>query len=407
MATASFDSSTIFCDKTALKYYRTPPRYLGICPPLPHESPGSKYAELHRCPLTAEVLGFPLHVVAASAKDRSPAKTFRHHVISQALPFGTTRDTLHGFKVTSPPLTLFTLARTLTFNQLVMVAYEMCGRFTLFEPTPALETELSARGLTDMVDGWTRVKQADGKPTNQWMRPPLTTTSELRTFATEMAGTRGSKLFLRAIDCVSGMCASPFEAQLSMLLWMDPNLGGWGLRSIENNFRIRYSADAKLLTDKSGAEADLRVLSPDGTREWILECQGRVVHDRKGAGTKDALRLNALQSMGYNATLLTHEMIEEPEKFSVLLQLLADNLEITWAEKSPRQAAAENKLRFEIFGNWLSLANEPTEEELAQRRAAKKAERAPRQHLKRKKPQTGQGEKRKLANVKLKRGNID
>lgn len=358
MSTAPFDSTTVLCGKTALKYYRTPPRYLGICPPLPHEKPRSKYPELHQAPLATEILGFPLHALADSANGRSQTETFHHHVMPHELPFGSTRDTLHGFKVASPALTLFTLSRSLSFNQLVMAAYEMCGRFTLFRPTPALDAELAARGATNMTDGWSCVRDTKGSPTTQWMRPPLVTLSELRAFIDGMGNIRGAKLFASALDCVSGICASPFEAQLSMLLWMDPDLGGWGYRGIENNYRVRYGSKARTLTDKDYAEIDIRALSSDGTREWMLECQGRVVHDREGAGTKDALRVTALQSMGYDATLITHDQIEDQDKFAVLRQMLSDKLDITWPEKTARQTAAENNLRADIFTDWRALANE-------------------------------------------------
>lgn len=355
MPTAPFNSSTVLCDTSALAFYRTPPRYLSICPPLPHEKPRSKFPELHASPLATEILGFPLHVLTASPTNRSQTDTFRHHVMTTELPFGAVRDTLHGFKVASPAFTLFTLSRSISFNRLVMVAYEMCGRFTLFEPSSALDSELDARGLSNITDGWTRVRRTDGEATDQWMRPPIATISELKDFAAEVEGVRGAQLFTRAIDCVSGICASPFEAQLSMLFWMKPGLGGWGLRDFENNRFIRYSHEARVLTGKRGAEVDIRVLSPDGMREWILECQGRVVHDRMGAGTKDALRVTALQSMGYEATLITHDQIEDPEKFAVLRQMLTDKLGITWPRKGTRRIRAENDLRAEIFSDWRTV----------------------------------------------------
>lgn len=359
MSTAPFDSSTVICGKTALAYYRTPPRYLAICPPLPHEVPRSTRPELHASPLAADVLGFPLHVLANDRANRSQTRTFRHHVLTEELPFASKRETPHGFRVTSPELTLFTLSRSLTFNQLVMVAYEFCGRFTLFAPPPALEAELAARSLTDAADGWTRVADPQGKPIGLWMRPPFTTVRKLEAFVRGIEGLRGAKLFARAIDCVSGVCASPFEAQLSMLLYMRPSQGGWGIRTIESNFRITLDESARVLTGKKGASVDLRILSPDGMREWMIECQGRVIHDRIGVGTADSLRATALQSMGYHVTLVAYDQIADTGKFSVLMRMLADNLQFDLPRKTTRQTAIEDKLRAEIFSDWAAIANEP------------------------------------------------
>ena len=373
MPTAPFDSSTVICARTALAYYRTPPRYLGICPPLPHEAQRGKYPELHASPLAAEVLGFPLHVLASDRASRSQTLTFRHHVLTEELPFASKRETLHGFRVASPELALFTLARCLTFNQLVMAAYELCGRFTLFAPSPALEAELAARGLAGAPDGWTRVCDPAGAPTGLWMRPPLTTVHDLTAFARGIEELRGAKLFAQAIDCVSGVCASPLEAQLSMLLFMAPALGGWGIRTIENNYRIGYDDKARMLTGKRGAEVDVRILSPDGAREWMIECQGRVVHDRIGAGTVDSLRATALQSMGHRVTMVTHDQVADAGKFAVLMQMLADSLGLDLPKKTSHQRAVESALRAEIFGDWKAIADEPPTAKKKRGRARGKA----------------------------------
>lgn len=377
------------CGTTAYRYYRTPPGYLGVCPPLPECDIKLHYREMHESPLANEVLGFPLHVLTDSAAHRSQSSTITYHVVPFELPFGSIRSTNHGFKVASPELTLFTLSRILTFNQLVMSMYEMCGRFTLFAPTEKLQAELKARGVEANAGGWTRVSDQTGKPTSLWTRPPLTTVGDLADFAASIQGARGSKLFARAIDCVSGMVASPLEAQLSMLIWMNPDLGGWGYRHIENNYRIAFNGAAKALVNQGSAEVDMRVLSPDETREWMIECQGKAIHDKIGAGTKDSMRATALQVMGYDVTMVTSEQISDPEGFSALLDILSRQLGICWTDKTGKQLLAENRLRSEIFCDWTSLADEPSRQELACRRAENKARRGPGSFGKRKKRSNG------------------
>lgn len=375
MPTDSFNEHSVVCDKTAFKYYRTPPRYLGACPAPPLFEPDPRYRKLRTAPLITEVLGLPLHILTDDVKKRSHGETLRFHVIDPELRLGHTRETVHGFRLASPELTLFTLSRTLTFNQLVMAMYEMCGRFTLYEPTQRLEAELVMRNASELFDGWSRVVSESGKPTSLWSRPPLVSLAELKDFASEIEGTRGARLFSRAVDCVSGMTASPLEAQLSMLLWMSPNLGGRGYRNIQNNCHIKLSKSAGLLTDMHSAEVDLRVLSPDGTQEWMLECQGKAIHDRAGAGTKDALRATALQSMGLNVTMVTNSQIHDQDKFAVLLDMLSEKLGIPFPDKTGRQIIAENNLRTDIFGDWLALSNEPTPAELKARRLNNRARR--------------------------------
>lgn len=133
-------------------------------------------------------------------------------------------------------------------------------------------------------------------------------------------------MFEQAVNCVSGVTASPLEAQLSMLLWMSCDLGGWGYRNFENNYRIVLSNNAKTLIDTDHAEVDMRVLSPDGTKEWMVECQGKVIHDRVGAGTRDSLRATALQTMGHSVTMVTSDQLSDSDKFNALLDLLSAQL---------------------------------------------------------------------------------
>ena len=149
----------------------------------------------------------------------------------------------------------------------------MCGRFALYSPSDRLQAELETHGLGTCSDGWTCVRDQNGSPTSLWTRPPLITTSDLEQFAAGLRGIRGSKMFEQAVNCVSGVTASPLEAQLSMLLWMSCDLGGWGYRNFENNYRIVLSNNAKTLIDTDHAEVDMRVLSPDGTKEWMIECK--------------------------------------------------------------------------------------------------------------------------------------
>lgn len=389
MLPGEFHYQRTLCGITAYKYYRTPPRYLGVCPPLPECDVKGHYHEMHEAPLATEILGFPLHALTDSAAHRSQSNTVTYHVVSCELPFWSIRDTDHGFKLASPEFTLFTLSRSLTFNQLVMAMYEMCGRFSLFEPTRRLQRELEARGTWQNNDGWSRVSDQAGRPTDLWTRPPLTTTSDLSAFAESIRGIRGAKLFSRAIDCVSGMVASPLEAQLSMLVWMNPELGGWGYRHIENNYSVAVAKTAKALIDQQSVEIDMRVLSPDRTREWMIECQGKAVHDRIGAGTKDSMRSTALQAMGYGVTMVTSKQIADPEGFAALLDILSRELGMQWGEKSNKQLLAENRLRSEIFCDWSTLADEPSKQELERRYAENRAQRASGAFPKRKKRPKG------------------
>lgn len=361
---------------SAYRYYRVPPRYLALCPALPSPEGDRCRSALSRNPFARDVLGFPLQVLVTSRNERTCSRIMSQQLFSCELPFGSIGETLHGFDVASPALTLFSLSRMIPFNRLVMAMYEMCGKFTFFCPTRELAAALreqrwfteaggSSADATVSVgdggerpsfdDGWRQVFSADGKALSMWMREPLVTVGELRSFAGAVAGMRGSRVFREAVECVSGIAFSPFEAQLSMLLGMPRLRGGMGYDRFENNRVVVLSEAARTLSGLRRAVVDLRLLSPDGEREWLIECQGKVIHDRQAAGSRDAARVTALQAMGMNVTLLSHDQISDSAKFRELLGMLYRELGMPLAEKTLREERAEMQLRADIFSPWEDL----------------------------------------------------
>ena len=134
----------------------------------------------------------------------------------------------------------------------------------------------------------------------------------------------------------------------------------------------------------------------------VYKRQGKVIHDRVGAGTRDSLRATALQTMGHSVTMVTSDQLSDSDKFNALLDLLSAQLNIHWPEKTSKQVFAEDKLRSEIFDDWIKLADEPSATERARRYAENKARRAPGHFLKRKKCPNGMGKRGKYTNVERK-----
>lgn len=130
--------------------------------------------------------------------------------------------------------------------ELLMATYELCGSFSVFQPTVQAESllkEAADQGFIPENAGWKRVVDTKDAQTSLWKRDPMTGPESLRSFLDQTKGLRGSKNLAWAIDRVTGTCASPFEVQASILLGLSRRLGGEGL-PIQNNHRIRLNKQA-------------------------------------------------------------------------------------------------------------------------------------------------------------------
>ena len=347
------------CDISAFRYHRTPPQVIMLCPPLPPLEPGRRRQDLRSHPLVSEVLGTPLHTLARSKSSRPRSATLQPHLLTGDIPFGAVQATPLGVDATSPLMTLFHMARRIPETHLVMALYEFCGWFTVFKPTPRIEALLREADRSSLVDssfGWRRTRNAADAPSGLWQRPPLIDLDELVDFANDMSGRRGGPAFLRAARQVTGITASPFEAQASMLLSLPRSRGGEELTGLVNNQRIALSREATRLSGKTACYADI-LLEGNASAPLIIECQGKSAHASAAAVMSDSDRTTALQHMGYDVILLTYSQIAQQSQFRIVKKLIASKLGISLRGKTPRLEKAENELRRDLFIDWNVLGS--------------------------------------------------
>lgn len=347
------------CGLSAFRYYRIPPIVLAAYPPI-------SWVQFKRGgntpvtdPLLTGPIGFPIHLLAADKAKCSGAKNIRWHLLSKELPFGSVVEVEElDTGVTSPCMTLFTLARSVSDVHLLMAMYEFCGTFAVFQPSQEVETYLeryAAAAPLGANGGWTRVRDSSGKPTNLWKRPPLIEIEELLAFSAEVEHLRGGKHFSKLAHMVSGVTASPFEVQISILLSLPRVKGGEGLLGFLNNFEVRFSRDARQISNKERAYADIYFEGDDKHLPLAIECQGGIVHSGKAASMSDADRMLALQSMGVDVLPLTYRQIANADNFRRIVRQVAKKLDRPYREKTNRMLVRERDLRRELFIDWLTL----------------------------------------------------
>lgn len=340
----------IIAGKTALAFYRVPPRLRKSYPPLPLGTDVGTRRALSKTPIVAELLSSPLFFMVTGEADRTCEANIKQLLWTGPLPVGAVRDDNVVNQITSPEMTLFMLAREVPTSQLALLMYEFCGRYAVYEPRGAAREKLeridATRGLQS--DGWQRVSDSNGRPSDLWQRDPLTTVDKLWDFAAVTKGAYCHKKFEAALRMVAGEAYSPFEAKAAMLLAAPRCLGGQGLE-ISMNEDIAFNEDAQLLALIHYATADILIRNQKTGRLIDVECQGDMIHKGDFAAAKDADRMTALQSMGVEVITLSYQQISNYDRFHTFLGHLCNVADIELRDKSEAFVKKERQLRKELF----------------------------------------------------------
>lgn len=349
----------ILCCRSAFQLYRVPPQVMALCPPV--SSNGCRFRRHSEVasPLIANVIGLPMHRLVTSNRGTHDTKNFVRHQWTQELPVGSVLPTDFGFEVTSPLFTLLMLASRIPRERVAMAAYELCGSFAVFMPSPAIERALaepSNAAVLRASGAWRRVLDTKGRATNLWSREPLVDLDDLRRFAANTKGLRGNKGLAWAVSCVKGVAASPLEVQAAMLLGLRTSQGGRNFTDLQLNRRIYLGTGARRLSGKTSCVADIYLEGPS-PRPVDIECQGGIVHDSTSAALDDSRRSLALQSMGIDVMPVTHDQLYDPQAFDILCTTLAKRLERPVHPRSAAAMAKERELRRHLFSDWNRLVS--------------------------------------------------
>lgn len=380
----------IVCANTAFRYWRCPPQVRDLYPRLP--SPEDGWRALAQSPFVTDVLKTPIitTTVPGGVNYHSGLRTTIH--CDDASGVDSALETTMSFRVTNPLATLFTMARFVSPTDLVLAMYEFCGWFSVFEPTAAAEAELdkgkdaaensSTESLFELDESqdeaqWKRVyarvkvkeqvkaKGAYGKKktkevtklkgTSLWMRKPLIELHELHEYARKMKSRKWGTKFFNAAQIVTGIAASPLEVAGILLLSLPRSRGGSGFRNVFVNDFTPLTASAKSIAGQKVCYEDIVIVNPTIMKAGILEIQGEVIHGSGAVLDHDVKRMTALQSMGYDVFLVTHDMLNDAELLDAIVRSLCSRLELRYRCKTKIQRTRETELRANVLCNWLEI----------------------------------------------------
>lgn len=349
---------------SAFKYYRIPPQILELMKAVDLTPEISERMKLPKSYLVDSCLGLPLSLIYENSGPQRSTSNFSKRATSWEFPAEAVVESEKVGLIASPAFTLFTLARDIPLSRLVMCIYEMCGSFAIFNPSDKLERALVANSenlKTPESERWRRVVDVKtGDNSNLWMRKPLVSKDELMSLYEKLKGRPGSRNFKEAIDRVTGVCASPLEVQVSMLLAMPRSEGGARL-NISNNVEIEFPDDIEQATGRKHCFADI-VASDNAGKKVIVECQGSLVHNNLSAALNDVDRAAALQSLGLDVLFLTYKQIVNAERFGVIVRCIKEKFGKKYRRKSDWYIHSEEELRKDLFGEWERLPEQTYDE---------------------------------------------
>lgn len=347
----------VITDITALSYFRMPPQYRAMCPPVLTGVHDICRKELRRSPTSAEI-GLPFHVLVDDRRARTHSVNIKQHLFLEEMMPGWILESEFDFDVTSPLLTAFILSRRLSDLELLLVLSELVGTFTAYRPSAGIESTHFEAVESKQIPahfGWKRFPSDGSTTSNLWNREPLVTEEELLDFCKEIKGYRGARRFAKIAEAVPCGVASPFEAETALLMSLPRDRGGAGFTRVAHNVEIKLSSDARAIAGRDRVRIDILLESVDGIRQVAIECQGRAAHGAQGAGLKDAARMTALQSMGYKVFMLTHEQIKDAAQFETVVKAVSSELDMSYMRRSSDETVAAELLRRRLFLDWVDL----------------------------------------------------
>ncbi len=265
----------------------------------------------------------------------------------QDLPVGSIREATSIFGVTSPEFTLQQTASHMNFGQTLLVATEFCGGFSVFqtpEPMAGIIQRLCNQGRLPKIGGWSPCLDSNGALTDLWSREPLTTPTALQCFAAEAESPLGRERLARTAKFVVAGAASPFEAQVGILLGLPTRCGGAGLSGFVYNKRIGLAPDAALIAQRSCCYCDL--YWDEGVD---LECHSKTWHAAVDSQLSDFSREAALDLMGIDVVPVTHEQVGSKRKLDAIARIIAGKLDRKLRVKNSTELKTEARLRNEVL----------------------------------------------------------
>lgn len=302
----------------------------------------------------------PLSLLASSQRERHLSQLARPRLWSGPFDEGSCVQVAPGLFVVIPAMALLQLAARVSETRAALLASELCGSFSVYEPPEPLREllqELIDESILPVVGHWSPTLDESGRLTSLWSRPPRATVESLASSIETLGRLRGRRRLERALQIVRPGAASPLEVRVGMLLGSDVDRGGEGLGGFSFNREVWLTLEARKIARRQACVCDLfwEADPAAGTRALDVECQSLLCHGGAGRTVSDSNRTTALQLMGIDVVPVTQAQIADDESLSALSRLIARQRGVTLAERDERQEALRRRFHDEVMTDWERL----------------------------------------------------
>ena len=220
--------------------------------------------------------------------------------------------------VTSPELSIVMLAPSLSFNNLVALCCESCGRYVK-DPT---------------------------HPKGIRKRPPLTNIARLSCYVEKLGPhTKGIAKLRQALKYVVDGCRSPMETAIALLISLPVKYGGYGFPKPLVNWRIDLTSEQQRMAQRHYIEADLYFKDANATVEYDSDEE----HSQPKSIASDAIRNNTLRHLGIPVLNITWGQVRSTSAFDDAMKQLGTLLGKSVLKPSDASLAKRHKLRSDLL----------------------------------------------------------
>lgn len=263
-----------------------------------------------------EGLSLPLHILVARKEDRRDTLCLKSHVSDGRRPKPSFAKLANGFFVSTPEACFLELAQSLSFNEMLLAGFELCGFYgtshwsrkneahDLRKPTvqPTQNENITSLPESDSPTPWNEYAPCMTK------RAQRTNTQSIISYLERSTGLYGSNAAMRAAKYLIDGSASPMETALALLLSLPPKYGGFGLPKPKLNFEIQLiESEKQHLFPVKGKRLWVDLCWP--TEKLVIEYDSDMFHASKDKLNRDSRRRAILELEGYHVITVTKKQL--------------------------------------------------------------------------------------------------
>lgn len=385
----------VICDISAFEYWSTPPllgeaqipseqatlpqpQGAGLSPRqvnLRHDARPCDKLIHNRLLSDLKGIETPVHVYIDQTEGMRPTRLTSPRKLPENFPKELLADIGNGLSVLTIEAALCLMGTGIGVVRLAEMMFEACGLYALHRSNP--RSDLVTKGLvgeklltpesapSSSIYGysdacghklghldsegneaeWTPVFDDDGRLSNMWKRPPLTTVENISETLAVLEPIRKCSMAREAVGLVMNGSASPAETKAAILLYSSIWKGGEGWKRPDLNRRIYYSSKSAQLAGTSFCIAD-NLWAED---KKVLEIQSVAHHGGKRGYRADPGRTAALECMGYVVAELSWDQLADLEKLDYVVPSLAEKLGFRLQERTVSFIKRRKKLHDQLF----------------------------------------------------------